>query len=115
MSVSFEEEELKDGIHRFALSGTLDAPAAMTFEDEFRSRVSAVGGQVVVDLVGVDYISSYGLRMLVVAAKTSNNVGGTLALAGANQNVMQMIKVAGYDVMFPVYKTVEEAIASFSA
>jgi len=114
MSVSFEESKLENDIHKFTLSGTLDAAGAMTIEDEFRSRVTALGGQVIVDLLGVDYISSYGLRMLLVVARALDNLGGVLRLAGANQRVMQMIRVAGYDMMFPVYETIEEAIAAAS-
>ncbi len=115
MNVSFEEETLKDGLHKLMVRGTLDAPGTMVIEDEVRSRVTELGGQVILDLANVDYISSYGLRMLLVAARTLNNLGGALSLAGANQNVMQMLKVAGYDTMLPVYETVEEAIVSLSA
>jgi anti-anti-sigma factor len=93
MIASFEEEQLKDGVHKFMISSTLDAAAVMTIEDQFRSRVSAFGGHVIVDLLRVDYISSYGLRMLAMAATAVNNVGGTLSLAGANQKIMQTIKV----------------------
>jgi anti-anti-sigma regulatory factor len=50
-----------------------------------------------------------------VAARASKNVGGTLSLAGANPRVLQMLRVAGYDLMFPVYDTVEEALAALSA
>jgi anti-anti-sigma factor len=115
MSASFEEEKVKDGIFKFTLCGTLDAPGTMVIEDEFRSRVSAAGGRVIVDLLGVDYISSYGLRMLLVGARAVNNLDGMLSLAGANENVMQMIRVAGYETILPVYATVEEAVASLSA
>jgi stage II sporulation protein AA (anti-sigma F factor antagonist) len=91
--------------------GTLDAPNTMTIEDSFRARLLDLGArQVIVDLSSVDYMSSYGLRMLLIGAKTLSNQGGALHLAGPNPNVMAVIRLAGYDTMFPVYETVEEAI-----
>lgn len=110
MSVTIQEEAVKQGLHKIALTGTLDAPGTMTIEDNFRERLQGLGGRIIVDLSGVDYMSSYGLRMFLVAAKTLRSQGGELHLAAPNENVMQIIRVAGYDTMFPVYSTVEEAI-----
>lgn len=114
MSVTIQEEAVKPGLHKIAVNGTLDAPGTMTIEDYFRERLVALGGRIIVDLGGVDYMSSYGLRMFLVAAKSLQNHGGELHLAGANENVMQIIRVAGYDAMFPVYGTVEEAVLNLS-
>ena len=50
-----------------------------------------------------------------VTAKALHNAGGELHLAGANDNVMQIIRVAGYDTMFPVYNTIDDAIARSAA
>jgi len=110
MAVTLKEESLKPGLYKISLDGTLDAPGTMTIEDKFRDRILSVGGRVIVDLANVDYMSSYGLRMFLVTAKNLNNAGGELHLAAPNDNVMQIIKVAGYDSMFPVYETVDEAI-----
>lgn len=110
MTVQFQEETIQPGLHKVRVEGTLDAPGTMTIENPFRDNVLALGGAVVVDLGGVDYMSSYGLRMFLVTAKAMMNSGGTLHLAGANENVLQIIRIAGYDTMFPVYETVEEAL-----
>ncbi len=111
MSVTMSDEVLKDGLHRITLAGTLDAPNTMTIEDDFRTRVMGLGGQqVIVDLSDVDYMSSYGLRMFLIGAKLLDNRGGTLHLAGPNPKVMEVIRLAGYDTMFPVHETVDEAI-----
>jgi anti-anti-sigma regulatory factor len=48
--------------------------------------------------------------MLLVTAKALMNAGGQLHLAGANDSVMQVIQLAGYDTMFPVYGSVDEAL-----
>jgi anti-sigma B factor antagonist len=114
MQVTFTEEELENGLYKFSLEGTLDAPGTITIEDDFQQSLTQAGGQVIIDLAGVDYMSSYGLRMLLICAKALKNAGGELHLAGPTPNVMELIKLAGYDTMFPVYETVEEAILFLS-
>lgn len=110
MSITFTEEILEGGLRRIALVGTLDAPGAMSIEDEFQALLKEKGGNVIIDLAGVDYMSSYGLRMLLVGAKELKGAGGGLHLAEANTRVMEVITMAGYDTMFPVYESIEEAI-----
>jgi anti-sigma B factor antagonist len=110
MPVKFSEEILRPGLHKIALDGTLDAPGTMSVEDTFRSQVLAAGSAVIVDLTNVDFMSSYGLRMFLVTAKALHNAGGELHLAAGNASVMQVIRIAGYDTMFPVYGSVDEAI-----
>jgi anti-sigma B factor antagonist len=110
MSVTFTEEQLTDTIRKISLDGTLDAPSAMSIEDEFKAILMAKSSQVIVDLNNIDYMSSYGLRMLLVGAKTLNSKGGGLHLVAPNEHVMKVITVAGYDQMFPVYETLEDAL-----
>ncbi len=110
MSVTIAEETLEGGLHKVSLAGTLDAPGTMSIEEDFKARLIAIGGRVLVDLSGVEYMSSYGLRMFLVSAKALHTAGGELCLAAPNRTVMQIIQMAGYDTMFPVYETIEEAL-----
>ena len=110
MDITYTEELLQDGLRKIALTGTLDAPAAMSIEDEFAQMLIEKGGQVIVDMAGVDYISSYGLRMLLLGAKDLRGVGGGLHLAAARPHVKDVIAMAGYDTMFPVYNSIDDAI-----
>lgn len=110
MSVNFTEEFLENGVLKIALSGSLDAPGAMGVEEQFQNRLNEQGGKVIVDLSGLEYMSSYGLRMLLMAAKSLHDHSGGLFLAAPRQHVMDVIRVAGYDTMFPVYESLDEAI-----
>jgi anti-sigma B factor antagonist len=115
MTVTFAEEKLGADLWKVVFVGTLDAPGTMTVEREFQTWLEGRTGQVIVELSEVDYMSSYGLRMLLSAAKTMRQAGGGLHLAAPNENVYQVIKMVGYDTLFPVYKTIEEAVKSVSA
>jgi anti-anti-sigma factor len=110
MSVSFSEEILESGLLKVALTGSLDAPGAMAIEEQFKDRLKKRGGNVILDMSGLDYMSSYGLRMILMSAKALHDKGGGLFLAAPTSRVMEVIRVAGYDTMFPVYETVDEAI-----
>jgi anti-anti-sigma factor len=114
MSVTFSEEFLDSEVRKITLEGTLDAPSAMVIEDEFNSSLIDKGGKVIVDLSGIDYMSSYGLRMLLIGAKNLHSAGGILHLAAPNEHVMKVISVTGYDQMFPVHDTVGEALLAIS-
>jgi len=110
MSVTFSEEVLDGGLMKVALSGLLDAPGAMAIEDQFTERIRERGGNIILDMSGLEYMSSYGLRMILTSAKILHDQGGGLYLAAPTSRVMEVIKVAGYDTMFPVYETVADAI-----
>ncbi|NDJ53315.1 MAG: STAS domain-containing protein [Chloroflexi bacterium] len=110
--MDFTQEHLRPGVRRIQLIGTLDAPGAMSIEETFISALTAEGGQVIIDLTQTEYMSSYGLRMLLVGARELQDSGGNLHLAGASEAVMGVLQMAGYDTMFPVYDTVDSALAS---
>ena len=110
MSVSIALEELDGGLRKIALDGTLDAPGTIDIENEFQSMLLNQGGNVIVDLGELVYMSSYGLRMLLLGAKSLKDAGGEMHLAAANERVMELISLAGYDTMFPVHPSVEDAI-----
>lgn len=112
MGIGLSHEVLSNGIAKITLTGgtSLDAPSTMAIENEFQALLLSEGGTVIVDLSQLDYMSSYGLRMLLTGAKNLHNGGGALHLASANENIMQIITVAGYDTMFPVHDSVEDAL-----
>ncbi len=114
MSVTFSEVELQDGLRKIVIEGTLDAPGAMAIEDDFQALLRERNGHVIADLSKVDYVSSYGLRMLLVGAKTLHEAGGGLYLAAPNKYVLEVIRMVGYDTIFPVYASVEEALRALS-
>src|SRR5512138_2043 len=101
MSVSFAVEFVENNLYKIILKGTLDAPGAMAIEDQFHTTLNEHKGKIIVDLTDLEYMSSYGLRMLLLAAKSRHEADGGLFLAGANLHVMEVIRLAGYDTMFP--------------
>lgn len=92
----FEIEQQADG--KVRLSGRLDAaeaPRAQSFLDE-------VNGKTVVDLAGLDYISSAGLAVLLRTQKRLLPSGGGLSLVNVSHHVYDILRYSGFDQVFEI-------------
>ena len=100
--------DLEGGVTRVVLSGRIDIAGAQ----EIDMRMGIVAGSrraVVIDLSGVSFIASMGLRCLVSAAKTVNNKQGRMVLLSPNAHVETVIKTTGIDTLIPIFHDAEEA------
>ena len=70
-------------------------------------------GNVVIDMIGVDFISSIGVRHLVMAARTVGRGAGKLVLLNPTLTVTEVLTVAGVDALLPVVRSEAEARAAF--
>jgi anti-sigma B factor antagonist len=90
-----------DGLTRIALVGKLDIKGAEAIDLKF----TAIAGQrpkVAVDLSGVDYMASMGIRMLVTCGKAASRRGHKLAMYGAQEPVGKVITTSGLDQIVPL-------------
>ena len=67
--------------------------------------------RVVIDLAGVEYISSAGLRVLLLAAKRLRPPQGSLVLCGLGPSVRTVLELAGFMSLFVVEPGREQALA----
>ena len=63
-----------------------------------------------IDLTGVEYISSAGLRCFLVLHKRLKAVSGTLDLSGLQGMVKEVFNISGFATLFPVHPTLEKAV-----
>ena len=70
------------------------------------------GFEQLIDLSGVDYISSAGLRVLLVLAKKVQQQKGKVALGGLVANVREVFAVSGFDSIFAIEPDTDAAIAA---
>ena len=70
------------------------------------------GDSVVLDLSGVDYISSVGLRVLMLAAKQAKKQGGTVVVANLQTVVREIFEISRFDLVFQCFASVREALAA---
>lgn len=109
MTVAVDEVR---GVRRVSLSGRLDADGLRSVEDEFHAAATAEPN-VIVDLSGVDFLASLGIRMLVAASQDQEELGGRLVLAGPDAMTMRILKATGIDQLVPVHATSDDAASAF--
>jgi anti-sigma B factor antagonist len=95
-----------------SLSGKLDATTAKTFEDRILGVINGGTQRLVVDLSQLDYVSSSGLRVFILAAKRLQTVDGKIVLCSLKDHVRQVFDLAGFSSMLSIYATRDEAIKS---
>jgi anti-anti-sigma factor len=89
--------ELPDGIGRVALDGRLDAAGADAIGVRFTAATAAHDGAVIVDLSGVSFIASLGLRLLISSARALHQKGSTMVLFGATDGVRGVLLDSAVD------------------
>jgi len=99
------------GISVVTVAGRIDASTAPDLEKVLLTELILSGKtNVVINFGGVEYISSGGLRVLLVAAKEMKAKNGTLRLCHLSPNVYKIFKLAGFTTIFNIYETEEEAL-----
>jgi anti-sigma B factor antagonist/stage II sporulation protein AA (anti-sigma F factor antagonist) len=98
--------------------GRVDYQSAAALEDALAPLIKttcAAKGVLVLDFAGVDYISSAGLRILMVAAKELRGAGAKIALANLKPVVAEIFAISRFDRVLGVFPSVRAAIEQFSA
>ena len=108
------QEVKKGAIMIFELDGRLDSVTSSQLEKSLMACLQAGEKDMVVDFSRVDYISSAGLRVLLMAAKKSKTAGGKVVLAALINNVREVFDIAGFTAIFPIFAAQDEALASFT-
>jgi anti-anti-sigma factor len=96
------------------LKGRLDASTAGPVESQLLARIEAGERKVVVDLAEMDYISSAGLRVFLLALKRLTAGGGAIVLCSLQEPVRQIFDIAGFSGLFSIFPSRDEALASLS-
>jgi anti-anti-sigma factor len=82
-------------------TGRIDAHTAPDFERACHARVQPAA-RLAIDLAGVDYLSSAGLRALLSTLKLLRQSGGELALVTPQESVQEVLDIAGFTGLIPV-------------
>lgn len=103
-------QSVNHGINVLSAEGNLDIAGAAEFESQ--TPEIAEGSRVVVDVSGVGFVASSGMRVLLKMAQQAKNVGASLAICGMNDTVREVFEVSGFDAIIPVEPTLEAALAA---
>lgn len=107
--------EVSDGVLIIRPGSRIDSGTAAAFEAQCASLIEEGPAKVVIDFSSVAYISSAGLRALLVAAKKAKSHGGALTLCGLDGGVRDVMAVSGFDRILGAHEGISQARAALGA
>lgn len=107
-----EEKETKQGILIVTLTGRLDTISAPLAEQKLFNYINKGQHKILLNLEGVNYLSSAGMRVLISVTKKLKGLGRFI-LCQINPNVMDVLKMARFDQVLEIFKTEEDALKHF--
>jgi len=91
------------------VSGRVDSVNASDFEKELANIADSGATNIILDCSGLSYISSAGLRVLLITIRKLNQAGGKLGLANVNSNIQEVLEVSGFVMLTKVFDSVAAA------
>jgi anti-anti-sigma factor len=110
-----------------SLSGKLDGTTAKMFEDKILTRIDSGDRRFIIDVAGLSYVSSAGLRVFVLASKRLGGTNGKLVLCGFKKTipyhtlnripdpVREAFDIVGFFTIFSTYGSHDDAIQGVRA
>ncbi len=115
MNIIESEETEQSGVWVLSLSGRLDPVGGPELEKFCSTRMSREKPFLILDMAGVNYISSAGLRSILSLVKLLEGFGGNMTLCALQPTAAKVIGYACFDGFLKIFATKQEAHASFSA
>jgi len=95
-----------------SVKGKIDAVTSPDFEKGLADLLEKGETILLVDFSSLEYISSAGLRSILAIAKTLKAKDGKMLFAGLRGPVKEVFKISGFESLFKIFETSEEALKS---
>jgi anti-anti-sigma factor len=92
------------------LEGRLDAAGADQIGVRFTASVASIGKPAAIDLSGVSFLASMGMRLLISTARALDAKGSKMALFGAQEGVQNALEQAAFDQLMALVSTEQQAL-----
>lgn len=92
--------------------GRIDSMTVTMFRDSMQQAIKQARN-IILNLGGVEYMSSAGLREIVNGFKTLQQKQGEICIVQPTERVFEVINMAGLDTLLSVYDSMEEAVKRF--
>ncbi len=109
------KETKKNGVNILSAEQKLDINSSPDLEKKIISLSDSGEKNFILDLTNLNYISSSGLRVILLGVKKASASGGKFVLAGIQDHVKSVFDIAGFTSMLSIYPTVDDALKSFQA
>ena len=94
--------------------GRLDGTNSRDFEENLKSQLNDDVNNLIIDLEDLVYISSAGLRAILLLAKALNSKGQKLVLCSLSEQIMEVFEISGFNKVISIHSDRSSAISSMS-
>ncbi len=108
------EWEWKDEAIVARVDGRVDGANAREFQQGLAAVIKASAGAVLLDMEKLSYISSAGLRVVLLAAKELRTQGSKFAICSLSASILEVFKISGFDQIVQIYGSQDEALAALN-
>lgn len=109
--MTLTSQSLPEGL-LLTVTGRLDAVAGLAFETQLDAALGASSGAVFLDCGGLEYLSSAGIRTLLVLQRKLQAASRPLFLCGVAPTVREILRIAGLEAHLQLFAGVDEARAA---
>ena len=103
----------RDGVTLIATAEErVDGVNAREFQNDLEAAVEETDRTVILDLQRLVYISSAGLRVILLTAKALQRQQASFAVCSLSESVREIFEISGFDQIIPVHGNVPDAIAA---
>ena len=106
-------EERQNDINIYRLMGQLDTNTSQEFEHRLFKAITNGAKNLVLNLNGLHYISSAGIRVILKAINAIRRLDGRIMLCCLQDYVKEVFETSGVGLLLPIFPTKDEAIRAF--
>lgn len=108
--MDIKSENINNDVLNVYLSGEMNKDTVSQF-GKFFDNINEL--KIVLDMKDIQYISSAGLRSLVLLAKKVYAYNGEIIISNLTGLVKEIIEVSGFDELFKIFDTTDDAVSYF--
>ena len=108
--------KMSDGVNLIQIAGRIDHDKAGELESALMPHLGGPEAEglppLLLDMEGVSFLTSAGLRVLMIAAKTCKGQNRPIGVANLQPMIAEVIRISLFDLIIPVYPSVDAAVAA---
>ncbi|NDJ55051.1 MAG: STAS domain-containing protein [Chloroflexi bacterium] len=105
------ETQERDGVIVLRLTGSIDSSSAEEVGKTLDQHLAA-NTSVLINMAEVEFLSSAGLRQLLLTQRKADEVGATIAVSSIQKHIAEVMSVTGFLGFFQTFDTEDDALAN---
>jgi anti-anti-sigma factor len=105
---------MADDVFEMRPQGRIDSATGPAFEKDVLAQIDGGRRLLLLDFGDLQYISSAGLRIVLLAAKKMKTAGGKLALCSLNPQIAEVFEISGFARILDIHPSRDAALATLS-